>query len=246
MAFVCHEIPFEKPPPPLHTFPMNGWWGCREPKVLETLSNMIADSMLWRKAFHPLWTRLEEENNPSDLFPAALMRTRILSSHIGCLIPAAEEEELDHYYEDFKVMVEMSEYMLGTLQATGEKLKDARNTKSPKFNFDSYTVIPMFLTGLKCRDPQLRRKAISLLLKYPRREGVCDSVCMGKLSEWAMKIEEKHIDENGRVPGWARVHGVILERDPAKENGGKLTCEQRLGPFSDETVIMSTRMDWNC
>jgi len=207
---------------------------------------MHADSVLWRTAFAPLWKRLEEEKDPSDLFPAALLRNRILSSHIGCVTPTANEGDFEHYYEDFKIMIEASEYMLGTLEASGEKLKDARRTKNPKFNFDSYTVIPMFLTGLKCRDPVLRRKAISLLLKYPRREGVCDSVCMGKLCEWAMMIEEKHIDESGRVPNWARIHGVTMERDPAKENTGNLTCEQRVGPFSDETVIMSTHMDWNC
>ncbi|KAE9375401.1 hypothetical protein N431DRAFT_200317 [Stipitochalara longipes BDJ] len=246
MAFVCHEIPFEKPPPPRHTFPINGWWGCREPKVLATLNRMAADSMIWRTAFAPLWKRVKEQNIPSDLFPAALMRNRVLSSHIGCVVPTAKEEDFDHYHEDFQIMIEMSEYMLRILEATGDKLKEARNTKTPKFNFDSYTVIPMFLTALKCRDPPLRRKAISLLLRYPRREGVCDSVCMGKLCEWAMKIEEEHIDKNGRVPGWARIHGVTLVRDSEKENHGTLTCEQRVGASSDEVVIKSTHMAWNC
>ncbi len=247
MAFVCHEIPYEKPPPPRHTFPINGWWGCREPNVLSTLNRMAADSALWRTAFAPLWKRLKDENNPSDLFPAALLMNRIISSHIGCVVPTIlDEQDFDQYYEDYKIVIEMSEYMLGILEATGEKLKDARYTRSPKFNFDSYTVIPLFLMALKCRDPPLRRKAISLMLKYPRREGVCDSVCMGRLCEWAMKIEEEHIDKNGRLPGWARVHGVTLERDPEKENSGILTAEQRVGASSDEVVIKSIHMEWSC
>ena len=103
----------------------------------------------------------------------------------------------------------------------------------------------MFLTALRCRDPLLRRKAKALLVKYPRKEGVCDSVCMGKLCEWTMKIEEEYIDKDGCVPGWARVCGVTMDRDREKENSGKLMCEQRVSAVSNEVVIRSTRLSWN-
>lgn len=223
---------------------MNGWHSCSEPKVLATLESMAADSMRWKTAFAPLWKRLKEENNPSDLFPAALMRNRIVSALMGCTVPlVANEEDFDHHLDEFRVMVEMSEYMLGTLD--GQGTQKAKHFKRPAFNFDSYTVIPMFLTALKCRDPLLRRKAIALLLKYPRREGVCDSVCMGKLCEWTMKIEEEYIDKDGWVPGWARVRGVTMDRDREKENSGILMCEQRVSAASNEVAIRSTHLSWN-
>jgi hypothetical protein len=223
---------------------MNGWHSCREPKVLETLETMAFDSVRWRIAFEPLWKHLQRQNNPSDLFPAALMRNRILSAHMGCTVPTVDDEEnFDYYLDDFRAMIEMSEYMLSTLD--GQETRKSKHSKNPAFNFDSYTVIPMFLAALKCREPLLRRKAIALLLKYPRREGVCDSICMGKLCEWAMNIEEEYIDEDGRVPGWARVRGVTLDRDRDKENSGTLMCEQRVSVSSDEVVIRSTHLSWD-
>jgi hypothetical protein len=77
LAFVGHEIPLEKPPPPLHTFPINGWWGCRDPQVLATVENMHINAMRWRSAFEPLWSRLKGGDNTADLFSAALMQIRV-------------------------------------------------------------------------------------------------------------------------------------------------------------------------
>jgi hypothetical protein len=208
------------------------------------LQSMEADSLRWRVAFEPLWNRLKEDKNEDDLFLAALMKNRVVAANLGCIvITLASEDDLDHFLKEFEIMVAMSEYMLGILDAGRKKAKDWKHPK-PEFNFDSYTVIPMFLTALKCRDPIVRRKAISLLLKYPRREGVCDSVCMGKLCEWAMMIEEEHI-EDGRVPGWARIHGVTLARDLEGGDGGTLMCEQRISASSNEVVLKSARIAWN-
>jgi hypothetical protein len=238
IAFVSHEIPFQKPPHPLHTFPMNGWWGCRDEKVLATLERMHTDALRWRAAFWPLWTRLKAKNNSSQLFSAALMRIRVVSALMGCtVITVANEEDHDRYYDDFKAIVDLSEYMLDIL--------NSEISKDLLFNFDSYTVIPLFLTALKCRDFLMRRRAILLLFKYPRREGVCDSVCMGKLCEWALKIEEENLDEDGqKIPSWARLHGITMKRDPEKENTGTLMCEQRVSAFSDEVVIRSSQISW--
>lgn len=114
---------------------MNGWHSCREPKVLATPECMAADSMRWKTAFVPLWKRLKE-NNPSDLFPAALMRNRVVSAYMGCTAPlVANEEDFDHYLDEFRVMVEISEYMLGTLD--GQGTQKAKHSNRPAFNFDS-------------------------------------------------------------------------------------------------------------
>jgi hypothetical protein len=185
----------------------------------------------------PLWSRLKPQNKPSDLFPAALMRVRVLGAIMGCItITIADEEDHDHYHDDFKAMVDLSEYLLVVM--------NSEISKGPLFNFDSYTVIPLFLTALKCRDPLVRRRALLLLFKYPRKEGVCNSLCLGKLCEWAVKVEEEHLDENGRVPNWARVHGITIKLDLERENTGTLTCEQRVSALSEEVIVRSTQISW--
>ena len=160
----------------------------------------------------------------------------MLGSIVSVVCIVADEEEPDKYSEYFNTITEMADLMLGILYS--------ENPNRTKFNFDSYTIIPLLLTGVKCRDMIIRRRAISNMLNYHRREGVCDSVCLGKLCEWAMIVEEKHL-EDGRVPGWARVHGVTLRRDPEKEESGILTCQQRVSATSDEVVIRSTSISWN-
>lgn len=155
----------------------------------------------------------------------------------GCITATVvNEEEHDKHYNEFKFMVEMAECILEIL--------NSEMSKTMKFNFDSYTVIPLFMTALKCRDLSLRRRAISLMFKYHRKEGVCDSICMGKLCEWAMMVEEEHLKDQ-RVPGWARIHGVTLRR--GREDGACafLTCEQRSSATSDEVVTRSTSISWN-
>jgi hypothetical protein len=237
MSFVSNDIPLSKPPPPLHTFPMNGWWGVKDSHILGILENMITDGVRWKAAFEPLWSRLKTEKHQSDLFLAALMRLRVETALFGSTIPCiSDEKEYDNYYETFTTMVDLAEYLLEDLVP--------KWSKSPKFNFDSYSIIPLCLTAQKCRDPLLRRRAISLLFKYPRKEGVWDSLFMGGITEWVLNVEEAFLD-HGKVPDWARLHGVTLEIDPYKENRGRLTCQQRVSALSDESVIRETNISWN-
>jgi hypothetical protein len=101
----------------------------------------------------------------------------------------------DQYLFYFAEMVEIAEFPLMELYPA-EKIPP-----EPKFCFDTYVVIPLYLTGHKCRDHATRKKAISLLLMYPRRDGVWDSVFAGKMTQWAMRVEEEYADVNGNVPG---------------------------------------------
>jgi hypothetical protein len=113
----------------------------------------------------------------------------------------------------------------------------------PKFSFDSYAVIPLYVTGHKCRDHATRKKAISLLLTYPRREGVWDSIFAGKMTLWAMEVEEEFADEHGNVPSWARIRGMSYEND-GQDRTAVLTCEQRMTPLSEVLVTRRREITW--
>ena len=103
-----------------------------------------------------------------------------------------DEEKFDDYNDVFAEIVDLAEYSLNALEAA--------KPGTPKFQFDSHIVIPLHMVGHKCRDRAIRRRAISLLLSHPRREGVWDSTLAGGMAEWAMSIEEEQL-ENGHVPG---------------------------------------------
>ncbi|KAF2828604.1 hypothetical protein CC86DRAFT_437976 [Ophiobolus disseminans] len=57
-------------------------------------------------------------------------------------------------------------------------------------SFELSPIVPLFIVSCRCRDPLIRRRAISLLLYYRRREGVWDSLSAGMVAAQCMKKEE--------------------------------------------------------
>jgi hypothetical protein len=234
MRFLSFQVPLPKLPRPYVMFPVNGWYGLRSDPVVTTQQSIIAEIMRWEASMDPLWRRLKTQNDPS-LTIAAMLRMHIKTAYQALLqICIENEEKWDDLQGNFTEIVELAECTLLVL--------DAANSSTSRFQFDSHLVIPLHMVGHKCRDPKLRRRAISLMLRNPRREGVWDSVLAGRCTQWAMEVEEEHL-EHGKVPGWARIHGVILERDK-KSRRVTFTCEQRLSPTSEEVVTLQQTMIW--
>ena len=69
-----------------------------------------------------------------------------------------------------------------------------------------------------------------------------DSLFAGKMGEWAMRVEEEFMVE-GRVPGWARIHGVGFDND-VELRRAVLTCQQRVGEGSLEEVTRTQVITW--
>lgn len=80
----------------------------------------------------------------------------------------------------------------------------------PRHFFDVKLLTPY---KSKCRDGNLRRQAISLLLSSHRREMMLDSLVLGGLSNWIMAIEEEGMDMIGFIPDERRAWGVSMTID---------------------------------
>lgn len=187
--------------------------------------SIFADILRWKAAFEPLWKRLKLGGH-STRVPAAMLRLQIKTMCMALLVPCVEnEEKFDAYADEFIEITDLAEYVL-------------INSESKRHNFllDTNVLIPLLVTGHKCRDRTIRRKAIYLMFKYPRREGVWDSVVLGKMAEWVMDLEEQYL-EDGRVPGWARIRGVTPHCVESPEL--VLTCFQRISEYSEEVVTRS-------
>ncbi|KAK3685010.1 hypothetical protein B0T22DRAFT_500043 [Podospora appendiculata] len=80
----------------------------------------------------------------------------------------------------------------------------ARHVK-PSFSADLGIVPPLYVVATKCRDPQIRRRAIQLLRSSSRREGMWDSELVARISMWIADIEEGGDDEedNHLLTPWA-------------------------------------------
>jgi hypothetical protein len=98
----------------------------------------------------------------------------------------------------------------------------------PFFTAGTGIVTALWLVTSRSRDPVLRRRAIALLLDYPRREGVWDSVLAGRIAWEAVILEERTPpceaavgnDTFAKYPGQQYVNEQHTIRDIAIEYTG--------------------------
>ena len=103
----------------------------------------------------------------------------------------------DGFFPHFQEILDRSRQVL-------ERDQQKRHGQQPQFSFELAIVAPIHLTAMKCREPLIRRQAISLLQSYPRREGCWDSLLLAKVDTWIMQVEEEGIDGLGFIPESSR------------------------------------------
>jgi hypothetical protein len=112
------------------------------------------------------------------------------------------ETSYDAFKPEFDDMVTRVEKLFGTLA-----LVDARplDIESTDFSMELGLVHPLFFIATKCRDWNLRRRAIALLRKAGK-EGVWEGPIMAVLATKLMKLEEDGIARGTTVPERNRFH----------------------------------------
>jgi hypothetical protein len=127
----------------------------------------------------------------------------------------AEESIYDSFDSEFARMNSLAEKLLSNhsleSKETGYETSFAAETF---FSVDVGIVHPLYLAATKCHHLPTRERAISLLHRVPRQEGIWNGVLMAKVAERVKQVEEEgfgefRIDGGQRVPGWQRVHGII-------------------------------------
>jgi len=125
-----------------------------------------------------------------------------------------------------------------TLAAT--VLRSRNNTDSPHtldFSLDMGIIYPLYWTAIKCREPWIRQRAMSLLRSINFQEGVWEATAQASIASVAIAREQQGIVEGERPLEVARVYSVgsnVL--DPLKRVA-EVNLTQRLegleGPWSE-------------
>ena len=87
--------------------------------------------------------------------------------------------------------------------------------RAPLYSFNPGPVEPLFVVASRSRCPLLRRRAINLMLRYPRREGIWDSVLAGRIAWESMTMEETLAEEYQEKQGLT--HGIHCAADIPEE-----------------------------
>jgi hypothetical protein len=207
--------------------PFIGWCGPAENSSSTVAAQQfISDSISrWEAAFVPLWKELRFESQSTRL-PAVILNLQVKYIRFDLLASSTDDQTVfDSYTDDFLEMIDLAQYVF-------ENNESRRN----HFHLESQVVLPLCITAFRCRDKDIRMRALSLTFKYPRREGVLDGVFLGQAIAWVVELEENYRSE-GQIPDWARIRHILGTPDGTAV---KLRCLQRTSALSEEVVERRT------
>lgn len=140
----------------------------------------------WKWAFDSLLLN-DIHLTSRDLDAAKILRIHLCVTTIwlsDCIY--AEESATDEFMDHFETAVSLGEALELSQAIQSEQY-------STTFLFDMEIVSPLYFVALKCRHPQIRRRAIRLLRARIRREGLWDSTVAAAIAERIVAIEERNL-----------------------------------------------------
>jgi Fungal specific transcription factor domain/Fungal Zn(2)-Cys(6) binuclear cluster domain len=129
-----------------------------------------------------------------DLGPENRQRARLLQIQYKVAIilfatgMSPQETAFDAFNSDFDSIAAMASSLVGNNQGPG------MFERTGQFSFDMGVVPPLYFTASRCRDPSIRRRALSILSANSRQEGVWSSDMLAKIAERLICIEEDGIE----------------------------------------------------
>jgi hypothetical protein len=192
----------------------------------------VSRTQQWFGAFEPLSQALRPDK-VKDFIGGIMLQVQATMSSVTLASAFFNSETgYDVFLPEFRDIV--------ALAASTEPLSNYPR-KRLSYHFDGGFIPPLFLVATKCRDRVLRREAISLLLSAPIREGVFDSICVGKMAQWLMELEEEGVPEAEEIPDHRRVRirrsNINLPITRAQLQGTQLRRADDLEPEWKETVL---------
>lgn len=124
---------------------------------------------------------------------------------------------------------EFCQHQSGHPDIIGNGEWSARHIK-PSFSADLGIVPPLFVVATKCRDPEVRRQAIQLLMSSSRREGMWDSELVARIGLWIMAIEEEDTEFTGTPRPSISSTSTFSTGSPSARSNGSVD-------FGDDTPL---------
>ncbi|KAK0120472.1 hypothetical protein ONS96_010684 [Cadophora gregata f. sp. sojae] len=201
--------------------------GCNN-QVTSQLEDYFETIKLWYHAFKPVFDVARKKRGCKEYFGANLLMARYIPIRFLFLVADGNETGSDVYLPECTVAVDLLEEVL----EQDPNMKPGQAT----FVFNNHYVLGVFVIALRCRDPTLRRRAIAIMFKYPRREGLWDSVMAAKVASWVMLEEEKGMVD-GFVPESARLR-IVKNDFSLSERKTVVRCSRLAAEGSKERILL--------
>jgi hypothetical protein len=203
-----------------------------EQEISATHKWLCAEFDRWSSAFECFLAQNASVTDPHFSSGSTLLRMFNVTGRIWistCISPT--EVAFDDQIQEFSIIVALASSLLSNPDSYIGPLPKSSTNGRVSFTFEMGVIAPLYFTALKCRDPKLRSKAISLLSScVPRREGFWDADILVYITRRVAEIEEARLDERIRPSA----------------NETATTTETRMPTEDDRlfTVIIRHETDW--
>lgn len=188
----------------------------------------------WFKTFNPLFEESRKEPGSKTFLAASMMMVRYLPSKFAMWKAPVCDIYTDQYLEDFKKIVHLVREVLEEHSVAPASMA----VYGMEVNF----VLGLFLVGTRCREPKVRREAIALLVKHPRREFLGDSLMAAKVARWLMEKEEEGMVD-GFVPEMARLR-IVKHDFLLKERWTVIRCSKLVEGCDERITLPEVKLTW--
>lgn len=133
-----------------------------------------------------------------------ILQIKVAMIMLRTCIDCGPETTFDQFGPDFEEIVSRVENLTGTL---GLKEGKPLGRETVPFSMELGVLHPLFFVATKCRDGQLRRRAISQLRKCGK-EGAWEGPIMAVVAEKVAEIEEAGSSKRVNIVESARIHDI--------------------------------------
>ncbi|KAK4695273.1 hypothetical protein P7C71_g2450, partial [Lecanoromycetidae sp. Uapishka_2] len=140
----------------------------------------------WSAAFDAFVTKAGPSLKPKDLQGARLLEIQYDCAKIMLSAGMPPKETVFDAFEAlFENIVSTATSIISRSNPSG------RSERTCQVSFENGLVPPLYFTATRCRNPWIRRQALSLLSSTPRLEGIWNSAMLSKIAEQLILIEEE-------------------------------------------------------
>ncbi|CZR55417.1 uncharacterized protein PAC_05304 [Phialocephala subalpina] len=189
----------------------------------------------WRVAFQSTFQASRMHAGSKDFLGASILMIQYVTSQLMTHLPGQNYETYyDKFHDNSVLVIDLAEQLLERYPVT--------RSKKAIYTFDDGVIHGLFLVAYRCRDGTARRRAIQLLVKHPRREGLWDSAMAATTVSWLINQEEEGL-VNGFVPEAARLR--IVKLDPRlAERKVILRCSKLDNGLRERVELSEVTLTW--
>ena len=154
----------------------------------------------WESAFTELLSRKQSSMSENDRKGAMVLKAHhIVAEILSNVDLSLGELGWDAFQDKFAAIVDLGTAILEGSKTSDISTIDARwkandvfiSSANAELSFSLGIVDPLYEVCYRCRDPQLRRRALDLLARHPRQEGMWSSWSAWKVGKYLMRLEEQ-------------------------------------------------------